>query len=158
MVGALGNKLEDGAKPGFQRPEISLGQKKGPERAEQSYKASLFFSFFLSFFFADACTMTGEANGNPPQYCCLENPMDRGAWRATVHGVAKSRTGLKRQPTRTLNQRDEKIAQLCPQLLQVPGPVLRSCWVTRALCRPEGVSRWTELFVSLIKWILAITY
>ena len=34
----------------------------------------------------------GEGNGNPLQYSCLENPMDRGAWRATVHGVAKSRT------------------------------------------------------------------
>ena len=31
----------------------------------------------------------GEGNGNPPQDSCLENPMDRGAWRATVHGVAK---------------------------------------------------------------------
>ena len=35
-----------------------------------------------------------EGNGNPLQYSCLENPMDRGAWRATVYGVAKSRTGL----------------------------------------------------------------
>ena len=33
--------------------------------------------------------------GNPVQYSCLENPMDRGAWRATVHGVVKSRTRLK---------------------------------------------------------------
>ena len=32
----------------------------------------------------------GEGNGNPFQYSCLENSMDRGAWRATVHGVAKS--------------------------------------------------------------------
>ena len=31
-----------------------------------------------------------ETNGNPLQYSCLENPMDRGAWRAMVHGVAKS--------------------------------------------------------------------
>ena len=31
----------------------------------------------------------GEENGNPFQYSCLENPMDRGAWQATVHGVAK---------------------------------------------------------------------
>ena len=31
----------------------------------------------------------GEGNGNPLQYCCLENPMDRGAWQATVHGVAR---------------------------------------------------------------------
>ena len=33
-------------------------------------------------------------NGNSLQYSCLENPMDRGAWRATVHGVTKSRTQL----------------------------------------------------------------
>ena len=38
----------------------------------------------------------GEGNGNPLQYSCLENPMDRGAWQATVHGVAKSCTRLKR--------------------------------------------------------------
>ena len=31
-----------------------------------------------------------EGNGNPLQYSCLENPMDRGAWQATVHGVAES--------------------------------------------------------------------
>ena len=36
----------------------------------------------------------GEGNGNPLQYSCLENPMDGGAWWATVHGVAKSRTPL----------------------------------------------------------------
>ena len=36
----------------------------------------------------------GEGNGNPLQYSCLENPMDRGAWWATVHGVAKSQTRL----------------------------------------------------------------
>ena len=36
----------------------------------------------------------GEGNGNPLQYSCLEIPMDRGAWQATVHGVAKSRTRL----------------------------------------------------------------
>ena len=34
----------------------------------------------------------GEGNGNPHQYFCLENPMNRGAWRATVHGVAESDT------------------------------------------------------------------
>ena len=36
----------------------------------------------------------GVGNGNPLQYSCLENPMDRGAWRATVHGVAKGQTQL----------------------------------------------------------------
>ena len=34
----------------------------------------------------------GEKNSNPFQYSCLENSMDRGAWQATVYGVAKSRT------------------------------------------------------------------
>ena len=37
----------------------------------------------------------GGGHGNPRQYSCLENPMDRGAWRATVHGVAQSQTQLK---------------------------------------------------------------
>ena len=35
-----------------------------------------------------------EGNGNPLQYSCLGNPMDRGAWQATVHGVAQSQTTL----------------------------------------------------------------
>ena len=34
----------------------------------------------------------GEGGGNPLQYSCLENPMDRGTWWAAVHGVTKSRT------------------------------------------------------------------
>ena len=38
-------------------------------------------------------------HGNPLQYSCLENPMDRGAWQATVHGVAQSRTRLKQLNT-----------------------------------------------------------
>ena len=37
----------------------------------------------------------GDGNGNPLQYSCLGNPMDRGAWRATVHRVAKCWTPLK---------------------------------------------------------------
>ena len=38
--------------------------------------------------------MVGEGNGNPLQYSCLENPMDRGAWQAAVHGIEKSQTRL----------------------------------------------------------------
>ena len=37
----------------------------------------------------------GGGHGNPLQYSCLENPMDRGAWQDTIHRVAKSRTRLK---------------------------------------------------------------
>ena len=36
----------------------------------------------------------GEGNGNLLQYSCLGNPMDRGAWQTTVHGVAKSQTQI----------------------------------------------------------------
>ena len=56
----------------------------------------------------------GEGNGNPLQYSCLENPMDRRAWLVTVHGFSKSRTRLsdftftcfvlvKKKQTNTLN-------------------------------------------------------
>ena len=46
----------------------------------------------LHFHFSLSCI--GEGNGNPLQYSCLENPMDGGAWWATVHEVAKSQTRL----------------------------------------------------------------
>ena len=46
----------------------------------------------LHFHFSLSCI--AEGNGNPLQYSCLGNPMDGGAWWATVHGVAKSRTQL----------------------------------------------------------------
>ena len=45
----------------------------------------------------------GVGNGNPLQYSCLENSMDSGAWWATVHGLAKSRTGLSNYITKTLD-------------------------------------------------------
>ena len=43
----------------------------------------------------------GEGNDNPLQYSCLENPMDRGAWKAIVHGVAKSWRWLRDSHTHT---------------------------------------------------------
>ena len=47
----------------------------------------------------------GGGHGNPLQYSRLENPMDRGDWRATVHGVAKSQTRLKRLSTHASNNK-----------------------------------------------------
>ena len=41
----------------------------------------------------------GGGHGNPLQYSCLENPMDRGAWRATIHKVTKSQVRLKQRST-----------------------------------------------------------
>ena len=43
----------------------------------------------------------GKGKGNPLQYSCLENPMDRGAWRATVHGIAKSWMQLSKWKNKT---------------------------------------------------------
>ena len=52
----------------------------------------------ISFAMQKLCSLIqsqiGEGNGTPLQYSCLENPMDGGAWQATVHGVVKSRTRL----------------------------------------------------------------
>ena len=47
-----------------------------------------------------------EGNGTPLQYSCLENPMDGGAWWATVHGVAKSQTRLSERLNKTKGEKD----------------------------------------------------
>ena len=55
----------------------------------------------------------GGGRGNPLQYSCLENPMDRGAWQATVHGVAKSQAWLKQLSSRSIaKRRQEKVLLL----------------------------------------------
>ena len=62
-----------------------------------------------SFFSTFACTCDhwgGEGNDNPLQYSCLGNPMDRGAWRATVSGVARSQTRLSDWRTPTMQQQN----------------------------------------------------
>ena len=58
-----------------------------PGRQELDSTERLHFHFSLS--------GIGEGNGSPLQYSCLENPRDRGAWWATVYGIAQSRTRLK---------------------------------------------------------------
>ena len=52
----------------------------------------LSYGYFFFFFFPSG--VRGEGNGAPLQYSCLENPMDGGAWKAAVHGVAEGRTRL----------------------------------------------------------------
>ena len=58
----------------------------------------------------------GEGNGDPLQYSCLENPMDRGAGLATVHGVAKSWTWLKRLST---HARTRQFGKSCSGLMLI---------------------------------------
>ena len=57
------------------------------------FQSSWSIFMFLSFVHV-YCLIFGEGNGSPLQYSCLENSMDRGAWKATVRGVAKSWTWL----------------------------------------------------------------
>ena len=54
----------------------------------------------LHFDFSLSCI--GEGNGNPLQYCCLENPRDGGAWWAAIYGVAQGRTQLKQLSSSSL--------------------------------------------------------
>ena len=55
--------------------------------------------------FHSSLSGTGEGNGNPLQCSCLENPRDGGAWWAAVHGVAQSRTWLKRLSSSSSNNK-----------------------------------------------------
>ena len=68
-------------------------------------------------------------HSNPLQYSCLENPMDRGAWWATVHGVTKGRTGLKQLSTHT-----RTVARRAPLSM---GLSRQEYW-SGLLCPPPG--------------------
>ena len=57
----------------------------------------------------------GGEHGNPPQYSCLENPMDRGAWRATVHKVAKSGTQLSTHEYTRVGVLEVELIELTPE-------------------------------------------
>ena len=50
----------------------------------------------------------GEGNGNPPQYSCLENPMERWAWQAAVHGVTRVRHNLATKLPEKINKQKQK--------------------------------------------------
>ena len=101
----------------------------------------------------------GEGNGHPLQYSCLENPIDRRDWRATVHGVAQSRTRLKWLRICVRGSRDTRvITQLLPprwshslvhldvtfliMLLQVPHHL---CLLWTAPCFPTPLLRLLHL-------------
>ena len=67
-------------------PVVCIGLPDGSDSEESGCSAAELGSFPWS------GRSPGEGNGYLPQYCCLDNPMDRGAWRATIYEVAKSRT------------------------------------------------------------------
>ena len=79
---ALGNKT---SKPDSCCYEVYILE------GESCYKSLLYDQLFN---YSCRSPITGEGNGNPLPYSCLENSMDRGAWRAAVHGATESRTLL----------------------------------------------------------------
>ena len=80
---------------------LSLSLSFPPSRFFLSFK---FSSNFYQLILKNHLTQCfGEGNGNPLQNSCLEKPMDRGAWRATVHRIGKSQTELKELSRQALN-------------------------------------------------------
>ena len=99
----------------------------------------------------------GEGNGNPLQYSRLENPMDGGAWWATVHGVAKSRARLSDFtftffPVSTcsliIHKKEREVSQSCPTLCDpmdcsLPGSSVHGIFQARVL-------EWVAIFISFV--------
>ena len=83
----------------------------------------------------------GEGNGNPLQYSCLENPRDRGDWRATVHGVSKSQTRLKQLST---------LSTRSPSLYSKMGP-LKSQNLNFLNCKDAQVLTWVNGFIFRVR-------
>ena len=82
---------------------------------------------------------SGEGNGNPLQYSCLENPTDKGAWRATVHGIARICHNLViKPPWRSYH----------PRKLPLPFSIE---------CRSISLERCMNLLKSVLKWRLKQT-
>ena len=81
--------------------ELDMEQQTGFKLGKEHMKAVYYHPVYLTYMQSSPCEMLGRmkhklesrllGNGNPLQYSCLGNPMDRGAWRATVHGVTTVR-------------------------------------------------------------------
>ena len=71
-----------------------------------------------------------EGNGNPLQYSCLENPMDRGAWRAIVHGAANSWTQLKQLSTRACMRQTQSFESVKWYSWMTAGAQWIAAWCT----------------------------
>ena len=72
----------------------------------------------------------GEGNGNPLQYSCLENPMDRGAWQAMVHGIARVGQDLatKPQPPELINQQGNFFSCTVERVAAFSSPLSLCAW------------------------------
>ena len=78
----------------------------------------------------------GVGNGNPLQYSCLGNPTDRGAWRVTVHGVAKSLTQLSIHTHTEISDKH---------------PTFQNIWLGRELKNSVSESMWVQSLVRELR-------
>ena len=72
----------------------------------------------------------GEGNGNPLQYSCLENPVDRGAWQATIHGVARVGYNLATKPP-PWDLGQERREKRCVKSKVLPYHYISGCFLIR---------------------------
>ena len=112
----------------------------------------------------------GERNGNPLQYSCWDNPMDREAWQATVHGATESDTAEQRCPRVTWLKMKVKVTQsgltLCDSIHYTVHGILQARileWVavsfSRGSSQPRnrtGVSRLAGGFLT--SWAIRVTW
>ena len=82
----------------------------------------------------------GEGSGNPLQYFCLGNPMERGAWRATVHGVAKKLSNS----TTTVGVRSWAIDWENGYRVTSPYPGRSHCPPGKSSCKETNTADWTH--------------
>ena len=101
----------------------------------------------LHFHFSHSCI--GGGNGNPLQYSSLENPMDGGTWKAAVHGVAQSRTRLKR-----LSSSSSRASLVAQRLKRLPG--MWETWV-RSLGWEDPLEEEMIIHSSILAWIIPRT-
>ena len=97
----------------------------------------------------------GEGNGNPLQYSCLENPMDRGAWRATVHEVARVRHDLATKPPTTILEiygisAKNSVFGILVNCFSQPSPSSVSSWKEQPCYRAGECSSVLQLWQ--LKW------
>ena len=100
----------------------------------------------------------GGGHSYPLQCSCLENPMARGAWRAAVHGVSKSQTGLMMSTVyikNVGNLRDQRVQDVAsPQPVLLPSLPLNTAWLLHSL--KITLSTWTTQGYLFVKQSIAL--
>ena len=90
---------------------------------------------------------SGDSNGSPLQYSCLENPMDREAWKAAVHGVAKSQTRLSDfNFTFHFHALEKEMATHSSVL----------AWRSPGMAEPSGLPSWGRTSRTGLKWCFGV--